>query len=403
MLLYVTTGEPQDREARPLHTIPKTVCGLYDMGMREHSRKALLLHREGDSWVETPDWRFDRLVIRIAVYARERLEVKAGERLAIMGSLSPLWLAGEFAILGLAGAAVALSPALSDEEIVRALWTTKARLALATDVECAARLLRLRARAEALETVIGPDGAGNGDGAFLGLGPFFELADTLDTAERAQGFRATARAVAPEAVALWHFAPGVPAMTQGLTHAQAMSAVREHLLALPAHAGDLAYVQGGEVLLSSRLACHAFVGDGYTTLALGEKGRASEEIPTLRPSKILASPDWVEGMWSQVQATADGWLVGLSRRLPDVAGLRSWVQRSPSVKRALAARLGDRVRWVESLQAISTDVSRSFSRSGVRLVANAASVAGGRAEAHGLGLPGTASGNGSGKVSAAGA
>src|SRR5262245_57955014 len=243
MLLYVTTGEPQDKEARPLHTIPKTVCGLYDMGMREHSRKALLLHREGDNWVETPDWRFDRLVIRIAVYARERFDLKAGERLAIMGPLSPLWLAGEFAILGLAGAAVALSPALSDEEIVRALWTTKARLALATDGECGARLLRLRARAEALETVIGPDGAGNGDGAFLGLGPFFELADTLDTAERAQAFRAIARAVEPDVVALWHFAPGIAPMTHGLTHAQAMSAIREHLLALPAHAGDLAYVQ----------------------------------------------------------------------------------------------------------------------------------------------------------------
>jgi len=398
MLLYVTTGEPQEREARPLHTIPKTVCGLYDLGMREHSRKALLLHREGDGWLETPDWRFDRMVIRIAVYARERLNVGAGERLAIMGPLTPLWLAAEFAILGLSGAAVGLSPALSDDEIVAALRTTHARLALATDVEAAARLLRLCPRAEELGLVIGPDAAASADNAFLGLGPFFELADTLDTAERAQAFRATARGVAPEVVALWHFAPDAPSHAQGLTHAQAMSAVREHLLALPAHAGDLAYVQGGSVTLPSRLACHAFVGDGYTTVALGENGRASEEIPSLRPSKILANRDWVEGLWSQAQATADGWLVDISRRLPRLVGLRSWVQRSPAVRRALASRLGDRVRWVESLQAISSDVSRSLSRAGIRLVENMANVDEGLGRTPESGFPLAASGNGTGNA-----
>lgn len=394
MLLYVTTGEPQEREARPLHTIPKTVCGLYDLGMREHSRKALLLHRDSDAWLEMPDWRFDRMVIRIAVYARERLNVDGGDRLAIMGPLSPLWLAGEFAILGLGGAAVGLSPALSDDEIVAALRTTHARLALATDVESGARLLRLRPRAEELGLVIGPDAAAGADTAFLGLGAFFELADTLDTAERAQAFRATARGVAPEVVALWHFAPGAPLQGRGLTHAQAMSAVGEHLLALPAHAGDLAYVQGGSVTLSSRLACHAFVGDGYTTVALGENGRASEEIPSLRPSKILANRDWVEGLWSQVQATGDGWLVGLSRRLPRLVALRSWVQRSAAVKRALAARLGDRVRWVEVLEAMSSDVSHSLSRAGIRLVENMANVADSLGRTPQSELPLAASGNG---------
>jgi hypothetical protein len=284
-----------------------------------------------------------------------------------------------------------MSAALSDEEMAAALRTSRARLALATDAGSAARLLGLRRRTLALERVIGPDEAADVDDALIGLGPFFALADTLDTPERARAFRTTARGVKPDDVALWHFAPGQPLPARSLSHAQAMSAVREHLLALPAHAGDLAYIQGGNVALSSRLGCHAFIGDGYTTLALGQDGGASEEIPRLRPSKILANREWIEGLWSQVQATAGGWVVELSRRLPGVVSLRSWAGR-PAVKRALASRLGDRVRWVEALQGVSGDVSHSLSRAGVRLVENMANAVEGLAS-HESDLPLAASGN----------
>ncbi|MGH7536694.1 MAG: hypothetical protein ACREMG_14100, partial [Gemmatimonadales bacterium] len=90
MLLYVTTDEGKQRQVRPLHTIPDTVAQLYDLGQREHDRSALLLQAEGAGWAETPDWRFDREVIRIALYWRERLHTTSGQRVAIFGPLSQL-------------------------------------------------------------------------------------------------------------------------------------------------------------------------------------------------------------------------------------------------------------------------------------------------------------------------
>jgi len=48
MLLYITaedvfgSGTPERRGPRPLHTIPPTVAGLYDLGLRHHVRPAAM-------------------------------------------------------------------------------------------------------------------------------------------------------------------------------------------------------------------------------------------------------------------------------------------------------------------------------------------------------------------------
>src|SRR5262245_15735978 len=114
MILYVTTGEPIRRRHQPLPTIPETVAGLFDLGMREHARRAVLAERDGAHWTETPDWRFDRFVIRIALYCSERLELRRGDSVAIFGPLGSLWLALDFALLSQGITSVGLSDALTD-------------------------------------------------------------------------------------------------------------------------------------------------------------------------------------------------------------------------------------------------------------------------------------------------
>ncbi len=80
MLLYITAEDvfgdarPERRGPRPLHTIPATVAALFDLGMRHHLRQSVLSWaRDGSGFEPCPDWRLDRLVIRLALHARETL------------------------------------------------------------------------------------------------------------------------------------------------------------------------------------------------------------------------------------------------------------------------------------------------------------------------------------------
>ncbi len=363
MLLYVTTDEGKERKARPLHTIPDTLAQLYDLGMREHDRAALLLQPEGSGWTDTPDWRFDREVIRIALHWRERMHVGAGQRVVIFGPLRRLWLAADFAALGLGAVSVGLSHALSDEEIVVALNESGARLAFATDADSAARLLRLRSLAAALEAVIGPEGSPE-DKALVPQARFFEFGATLDTAERASKFREDARKVGPDHPACWHYAPGAPGeptRVVRLTHREAMARVRGHLKRMAAARGDVAYFEGEAVLLETRFAWYAFAGDGYTTMALGRPGHALEDVAGLRPARILATPAWLEQLWHQVEATPASGLETALRGVPGLGWLRAWA-RGRRIRRALRERVGDRLRWIEPLGALPEELRQSLAR-----------------------------------------
>jgi hypothetical protein len=117
----------------------------------------------------------------------------------------------------------------------------------------------------------------------------------------------------------------------------------------PARAGDVAYVDGPRVTLRKRLGMAAFVGDGYTTTALGREGRAAEDVAELRPHKVLASEPWVA-------AACDGrgprWPAGLDRR---------WARRR------VQDALGGRLRWVEAGSTVPDETARALAAAGITL------------------------------------
>ena len=84
MLLYITaedvfgSGTPERRGPRPLHTIPETLTGLVDLGLRHHVRAAAMTWWTDGAFVPVPDWKLDRLAIRLALYGRERLGLERG-------------------------------------------------------------------------------------------------------------------------------------------------------------------------------------------------------------------------------------------------------------------------------------------------------------------------------------
>lgn len=351
MLLYITaedvlgSGTPERRGPRRLHTIPSTLCGLYDLGLRHHVRAAAMAWWTENALERVPDWRLDRLAIRLALFGRERLGLEPGERVAVLGRLGWLWPAVDFAAMGFGVLPVGLEHDLPDDAVASVFAEAAPRAAFATDAESAGRLARLR-RAGRLggATVVG-EGVGEEEG-LLSLPRLMDLAAVLDTAERAQAFRAFSRQVAPENAALWHAGPrGVVR----LTHQAAMARTAPVLRARPACEGDVAYIDAPRVTLRKRLALAAFVGDGHTTTALGREGRAAEDVAGLRPHKILAADGWVA-------AACDGrgprWPAGLDRR---------WARRR------VQDGLGGRLRWVEVSSAVPHETARALAVAGITL------------------------------------
>lgn len=357
MILYVTTGEPIRRRHRPLPTIPETVAGLFDLGMREHARRAVLAERDGANWTETPDWRFDRLVIRIALYCSERLELSRGDSVAVFGPLGSLWLALDLALLSLGITSVGLSESLNDGEVVAAARQSRATVGFAIDAESARRLLSIRGETS-LTTVVVPCASEGGD--VISLDTMLAYAGVLDTPEKAQAFRKSARALQPDVPACRHYAPnGHENAGVLLSHGEVMARVRRRLLEQPAQPNDVALVEGPATSSAVRMACYAFVGDGQTMTAFTQSGRTLEDLANLQPNKLLAR-----------SATVAELLPALHQpdRLPRrkrIGGF-GWLRRRRLDKsqtgHALEERLGvARLRWIEPCD-IPPDLTHRLSK-----------------------------------------
>lgn len=348
MLLYITaedvfgSGTPERRGPRPLHTIPPTVAGLFDLGLRHHVRRAALQWWADGSPEPVPDWRLDRLAIRIALFARERMGLEPGGRVAVLGRLGWLWPAVDFAAMGFGVVPVGVEHDVGDDALAAVLAEASPRAAFATDAASAERLRALRRAGRLGDATVVAEGLPREEG-LLPLAELLDLGSVLDTAERAQAFRAFSRQVAPEAAALWHAGPSGVVR---LAHREAMAPIEAALRARPAREGDVAYVDAPRVTLRKRLAFAAFVGDGYTTTALGREGRAAEDLKELRPHKVVASERWLVAVCDR---RGPRWPAGLDRG----AGRR--VQEA----------LGGRLRWIETGSAPPDDTLRALAAAGV--------------------------------------
>ena len=152
-----------------------------------------------------------------------------------------------------------------------------------------------------------------------------ELGGTLDTAERAQAFRARARGLDAGRLAL--AAPG-DGTWKYLTHAQALAAIAELQSRTRPLAGDVAYVQGSGSSLRARIALLCFVGDGVTSTFVGTEGRESVELAEVRPKST-----WLPAASPPVRAPQEV-------QAPTRRALREWLEtklrrnRGPSVPAA---------------------------------------------------------------------
>jgi acyl-coenzyme A synthetase/AMP-(fatty) acid ligase len=92
-------------------------------GARYHDRKAVFVSRELG---ETPDWRADRLSIRVALALREDLGVGPGDLVALLMPLSVRWALVERAVWGLGAATLPGSKHCGFDRPVKAVFASSA-------------------------------------------------------------------------------------------------------------------------------------------------------------------------------------------------------------------------------------------------------------------------------------
>jgi len=280
-------GRRERAQRQPPKATP-TLAEMYLAAMRTHERRAAILHWAEERWSETPDWRLDRQVIRLALFLRERFGLKPVDRVAILSGVCREWALAELASLVQGAVPVALDPVLPEGVLANMLSRLAPRAVFVNDEATLVRFERIRGELpgpigiivfEAAETV----------GQSV-LSEALDLGGTLDTPERAQAFRARAREVKPEAEAL-----AFPEDAEGsapftfLTHQDAVGRlVRLWSNDVPQQ-GDLTYLASGPASQGALLALLAAIGDGLSGVAFGTAGREAAEIAALSPQRIVAS------------------------------------------------------------------------------------------------------------------
>ena len=269
--------------------------------------------------------------------------MEPGDRVAIFGRLSWLWPVVDFAAMGFGSVAVGLEHDLADAVLVDILSQAGARAVFATDPESAGRAERLRREGRLGGATVVAEGLPEEEG-LLPLARFLDLGSILDTAERAQAFRAVSRQIDPRSEAYWHAGPEGLAR---LSHKEAMARLEPWLRAHPALSGDVAYLEGPRVDLETRLALAGFVGDGRTTTALGREAQTDADVAELRPHKMIVPGEWLE---ATCRGQGPRWPAGLDR---------------PWARRRLLERLGGRSRWIATSSRLGAETARALDTAGV--------------------------------------
>jgi hypothetical protein len=335
---------------------PENLGRLHCAAEQRHCRTAVLKRRVDGGWQETPDWRFHRHVMRIGLYMQERLGLTAGDRIAVLSRLRQEWAVAAWAALTQGAATAVVDPSVADPVLSAELVALAPRVAFVEDVAAAERLLACRAAVSSLDTIVTLEGAIPADHV-VSWSEALDLGGTLDTAERAQAFRARARGLPATTPALAHAQSADPGSSwRFLSHRDVVHRVHRILAQARIAKGDVAYLTRHVPSLATTVTLLAFTADGYTQVVIGTPGSELEEIGMTRPHKIVVSPDAVGRLLdvpsSRSPSRIRRWLA-LSPRLrrrggpdmgpPGFGGRARWLSTGPALEFATRARVRESV------------------------------------------------------------
>ncbi len=241
----------------------ETLGQIHLTAERSHDRAAVVRRWSGDRWEETPDWRFHRHVLRIALYLDERVGLREGDRVAIVAPLGTEALVADWASVSLGLATVAIDPDATLPQLT-AVWRRIAPRVAFVAGDAADRVSQMPSGTGPERVIVlgGPARTGR-DASFSEA---LDLGGTLDTAERANAFRARVRDVSPDRPMVgfaehdgaWRF----------MSQRDVVARLRRRWSSAPPRKGDLAPAPCGTPTLKERIELYGFVGDGLTCTVL---------------------------------------------------------------------------------------------------------------------------------------
>jgi hypothetical protein len=335
-----TSIEPFD--TRSESSEPENAGLLHLAVERKHDRTSVLRRRIATEWQDVPDWRFHRQIMRIGLYLRERGHLSAGDRVALVSTLRPEWAVTSWAALTLGTPVGTVDPTMPDAEIggqLSALAPRAIFVAGGSLDRVAAWLAETRGSA----TVVVLDGEGQGKA--LSWSEVLDLGGSLDTAERANSYRAQIRALPADAPALGH-AVGAngSAAWRFLSHREVVRRVQRVWSRSRIARGDVAYLTGDVPSLAASIGLLAFTADGYTQVVTGTKGNELEEIAMTRPHKIVAPVETVRRIMESAPFEPPSRWSKLLARAPLLPAFLRGDQRGAAAPSAL----GGRARWLST-------------------------------------------------------
>jgi hypothetical protein len=272
---------------------PETLAQLYFSAAREHSRKAALLYRNDGTWLDIPDWRLDRRMIRLGLFARERLGFQAGRAAVIFAPLSIESIVADLAVILSGGVSAIVDPSFADEAIVDAVAVANPDLIFVQRAQDAERMSHLQRVRSSPPVTIVFEGPAMLERSWT-LADAMDLGGTLDTPERAVAFRARARAISPSAPALFHASvdAGGRIHCGTLMQGEACRMVVGRRLPLLARPGLAQAYVAAPFTIDMRLAFYGCLTNGGVTTGIGTPEREAEDraelsAPPIRPRRLL--------------------------------------------------------------------------------------------------------------------
>jgi acyl-CoA synthetase (AMP-forming)/AMP-acid ligase II len=254
----------------PVGPTTDTLAALHLAVERRHERDAVMRRWTGERWDATPDWRFHRHVMRVALYLAERAGVKHGDAVALVASMSPEWLVADWATVIQGAVAVVVDADITGAALAAAWSQRRPRVVFVDDAGALERVtVAARAAETPLETVIAvgaleADLARASGARVVAYSEALDLGGTLDTAERANAMRAIARQVRPSTEAVAHLAAAEPT-----THGDVVGRVRTRWSSSPARKGDVVVAPRGVPSPAVHVNLYGHVADGASCLSFG--------------------------------------------------------------------------------------------------------------------------------------
>jgi hypothetical protein len=275
--------------------------------------------RADNRWQEMPAWRFFRQIVRVGLYLRERARLAAGDNVVTILPPCTERLVVQWAVVAQGGVVATLDPGLTDAALASALGQVTPRVAFVGGSLDGRRVIQLARTA----TLVALEEQGKSWGSTSTWPEVLDLGGTLDTAERAQSFRAQARALGPEMPAVYPaIGPHDGSPQKTLSHGEMALLLEDFARRVPANDGDVAYVVEGQPAGGQATPLWSFVADGRTRIAFGDTAHEAQDIAEIRPHLLVSPRDFARRATAEGANRGRSWSVGRKvERLPLLASL----------------------------------------------------------------------------------